>query len=295
MKTRKRLRIAIQKKGRLNQDSIDLLTRSGLKFRYDTALISPVENLPIDILFVRDDDIPTLVMDNICDIGIVGENVLLEQQLYQQDNGNNSQFDIVKYTGFSACRLAIAVPQEQNFDNLSALVGCRIATSYPYLLSQYLEKNRIPAEILNLSGSVEVAPRLQMANAICDLVSTGRTLSENNLKAVETVINSQAVIIKSSQALGDKQEIYDLLIRRINGVLAAKESKYILFHAPKKMLATITKLLPGSETPTVMPLGDDKVVVHLVSREGTFWVTLEKLKAAGASSILVLPIEKMLI
>lgn len=301
MKDEKRVSIAIQKKGRLNSDSMDLLLRCGLKIRSTkSALFCHAENLPVDLLFVRDDDIPTLVMDNICDIGIVGENVLLEKELYQKNNGNNSYFEVVKKLGFSSCRLSIALPKENTYKNSQTLSGMRIATSYPNLLSHFLSENRIKSEILNLTGSVEIAPRLGMADAICDLVSSGRTLEENNLKEVERVIESQAVLIKTNSVLDkEKLETYNLLLRRINGVLKAQECKYIMFHAPKRALNEIIKILPGFESPTIMPLDgigeeDEKVAVHVVSSEGTFWGTLEKLKAAGASSILVLPIEKML-
>ena len=298
MKNRKRLRIAIQKKGRLNSDSMDLLLRCGLKIRTSQSdLFCHVENLPIDLLFVRDDDIPTLIMDNICDVGIVGENILLEKDLYQKNNGNNKCFKIERPLGFSCCRLSIALPQDKPYLNVRSLSGLQVATSYPNLLAEFLTKNKVKADILNLNGSVEIAPQLDMADAICDLVSTGRTLEQNNLREVDKVIDSQAVLITTNKALStDAAETYNLLLRRINGVLQARESKYIMFHAPKDSLKTIKALLPGAESPTIMPLEftDEKVAVHTVSSEGVFWVTLEKLKQAGASSILVLPIEKML-
>ncbi|MCP4476116.1 MAG: ATP phosphoribosyltransferase [Gammaproteobacteria bacterium] len=295
---KQRLRVAIQKKGRLNRDSIDLLTRCGLQIALaKSSLFCHVENLPIDILFVRDDDIPTLVMDNLCDIGIVGDNVLQEKNLYQRSNGDPSRFEVVKRLGFSRCRLSIAFPQDKPYQDCQSLAGLRIATSYPHLLNDYLQKNQLQAETLVISGSVEVAPRLEMADAICDLVSTGRTLEENNLREVETVIESEAVLIKSTSEFSAAQRSsYELLLRRIKGVLRAKESKYIMLHAPKSALPAIAELLPGFEAPTIMPLEGDseRVAVHVVSAEGSFWVTLEKLKACGASSILVLPIEKML-
>jgi len=298
MKKRKRLRIAIQKKGRLNSDSMDLLYRCGLKIHSSkSALYCHAENHPLDVLYVRVDDIPPLIMDGICDIGIVGENVLLEQDLYQKNNGNEKFFSTERKLGFSNCRLSIAVPQDKEINHIEDLSGIRIATSYPNLLSEYLTKNNIKAKILNLTGSVEIAPRLDMADAICDLVSTGRTLEENNLVEFDSVINSQAVLIKSSKTLDDKKlQMYDLLLRRIDGVLQAQDSKYIMFHAPKNALTHIKNLLPGFESPTIIPLNstDEKVAVHVVSPEGAFWITLEKLKELGASSILVLPIEKML-
>jgi len=293
-----RLRIAIQKSGRLHENSIELLNRCGIKFHFSkNALLLHAENLPIDILLVRDDDIPTLVMDDICDLGIVGENILLEKKLYKLNNGDNPNFTIVNKLDSSRCRLAIAVPEDREFIDVSSLQGLRIATSYPNLLQQFLDEQQINAEILNISGSVEIAPRLGMADAICDLVSTGRTLEENNLTEVYTLIQSQAVLIQTNKKLKDnKEKIKSLLLQRVLGVLKAKESKYIMFHAPKKSLNDLKSLLPGFETPTIMPLEgiQDRVAVHVVSTEGVFWETVEKLKQAGANSILVLPIEKMM-
>lgn len=298
MLEQQRLKIAIQKKGRLNQESIDLLSRCGLKLRYSkNTLLSHAENLPIDVLFVRDDDIPTLVMDGVCDIGIVGENVLLEKAIYQKNNGNPDAFELVKKLGFSRCRLSIAFPQGKPYLGTPSLHGLRIATSYPHLLQLYLNDNQINAEVITISGSVEIAPRLGMADAICDLVSSGQTLEENNLCEVAKVIDSQAVLIKSNNSLVEEMAtLYELLLSRMCGVLQAQESKYIMFHAPKTALSDIKHLLPGFETPTVLPLenSEDTVAVHLVSKEGVFWNTLEKLKQMGASSILVLPIEKMM-
>lgn len=293
-----RLRIAIQKKGRLNQDSMALLSRCGVKCHISkNVLIARAENMAIDLLFVRDDDIPTMVMDEVCDLGIVGENVLLEKALSQKNNGGSSQYDLIMKLGFGRCRLAIAVPEESAIKKAEDLNNTRLATSYTYLLKQYLIDKNIDAKVLDLSGSVEIAPRLGMADAICDLVSTGRTLEENNLKELTPILESQAVLIQSQADLSDtKKEIIDILQRRIEGVIQAQESKYILFHAPKTALDKIKFVLPGVESPTIMPLEgcDDKVAVHLVSAEAVFWKTLEQLKLIGASSILVLPIEKMM-
>ncbi|MBN9288824.1 MAG: ATP phosphoribosyltransferase [Gammaproteobacteria bacterium 39-13] len=291
MQANARLTIAIQKKGRLSEDSIALLQRCGLKLLSSkSSLFYSAENLPIDLLLVRDDDIPTLIRDKVCDLGIIGENVLQEQE-----NAENGEvFDRVKLLGFGRCRLSIACPKEST---VSSLQGKRIATSYPNLLNKYLNENNIDAKVINISGSVEIAPRLKMSEAICDLVSTGRTLEENNLKEVMVILQSQAVLVKASEAISpEKMEVYDLLLRRIDGVLQAQESKYILFHAPKNAINDIKKLLPGSEAPTIVPLAEcnERVAVHVVSREGVFWSTLEKLRAAGASAILVLPVEKMM-
>lgn len=298
MSPTQRLRIAIQKKGRLNNDSCELLTRCGIKFRLENnALIVRSTNFPIDLLRVRDDDIPTMVMEGVCDLGIVGENTLLEKELHHSNNGFESDFTLLMKLGFGRCRLSIAIPDDENVATLAELKNLRIATSYPNLLTQYLQKNNLDAEILSIAGSVEIAPRLGMANAICDLVSTGRTLEENSLKEFTTVVESQAVLIQSQKTLcQERQDTTALLLRRMKGVIKAQESKYILFHAPKSALEAIKAILPGFETPTILPLNgyDDKVAVHLVSSEGAFWDTLEKLKAVGASSILVLPIEKMM-
>ncbi len=293
-----RLKIAIQKKGRLSKDSIDILQRCGLKFRiFANALITKCESLPIDILLVRDDDIPTLVMDGICDMGIVGENALFEKKYSLTDNGKSADFEVAQRLGFGRCRLSLALPENVAYQSPGDLQGLRIATSYPYLLKQYLQKNKLDAKVLSLSGSVEIAPRLGMSDAICDLVSSGRTLEENKLKEVAILIKSEAVLIQSNKTMSDdKLNIADLLLRRVKGVLKASESKYIIFHAPQSALQVIKEILPGTESPTITPLNgvDEKVSVQVVSREGVFWNTLEQLKSIGASSILVLPIEKMM-
>ncbi len=286
-----RLKLALQKKGRLNDNCMALLLQCGLKFhRKENALLCHCENLALDLIFVRDDDIPTLVSSGVCDMGIIGENVLREQVSLPGIN-------LSKKLGFSTCRLSIAVPKEMNYQGVFSLNKRRIATSYPQLLQQYLNEKNVQAEIVSIAGSVEIAPRLNMADAIFDLVSTGGTLEENHLKEVEIVLRSEAVLIQTAAPLSsEKQETYDLLLRRINGVLQAQDSKYIMFHAPREALPRIAECLPGFETPTILPLEglSTKVAVHVVSREGVFWDTLEKLKALGASSILVLPIEKML-
>ncbi|KTD25233.1 ATP phosphoribosyltransferase HisG [Legionella maceachernii] len=289
-----RIRLALQKKGRLAQESLTLLQRCGLKFRLkENALLTHVDNLPIDLLFVRDDDIPTLIFDGLCDGGIVGENVLLEAAL----GSPNKSYKTILNLGNCRCRLAIAVPEEFDYRGPGSLDGKRIATSYPLLLAKYLAEQQICAERLILSGSVEVAPRMGMADAICDLVSTGQTLEENKLIEVETVLVSQAVFIQADKAIVPAiQDVFDMLKRRIQAVQQAAERKYILFHAPKTALARICERLPGAESPTILPLPDypDKVAVHVVSSEGIFWNTLETIQSLGASSILVLPIEKML-
>ncbi len=289
-----RLRLALQKKGRLSEESLSLLQRCGLKFRIKpNALLTHVDNFPIDLLFVRDDDIPTLVFDNLCDGGIVGENVLLEASLAKPQK----QYKKMLALGNCTCRLSIAVPESFDYQGPGSLDGKRIATSYPYLLNEYLKERKICAESLILSGSVEVAPRMGMAEAICDLVSSGQTLEENKLIEVDTVLQSQAVFIQTSmQFTSAHQDLFDMLARRIQAVQQAQERKYIVFHAPKSALERISENLPGAEAPTILPLpgNPEKVAVHVVSSERVFWNTLETIQGLGASSILVLPIEKML-
>ncbi|PWY55604.1 ATP phosphoribosyltransferase [Legionella qingyii] len=289
-----RLRLALQKKGRLSEESLNLLQRCGLKFRIKpNSLLTHVDNFPIDLLFVRDDDIPVLVFDGLCDGGIVGENVLLEASLANPHKG----YKITATLGTCTCRLSIAVPESMDYQGPGSLDGKRIATSYPNLLNQYLRDKKICAESLVLSGSIEVAPRMGMADAICDLVSSGQTLEDNKLNEVDTVLSSQAVLIQSAlQSSNMFQDLFDMLARRIQAVQQAQERKYIVFHAPKSALEAIAEKLPGAESPTILPLPGnmDKVAVHVVSSERVFWNTLETIQTLGASSILVLPIEKML-
>jgi ATP phosphoribosyltransferase len=292
---RSRLRLALQKKGRLAEESIMLLRQCGLQFHMkDHGLLAHVDNFPIDLLLVRDDDIPTLVFDGLCDGGIVGENVLREAQLRINDKRYRSLLPLQ----VCFCRLAIAVPQQFKWENPESLEGKRIATSYPNLLNEYLNRHQIKADCVVLSGSVEMAPRMGMADVICDLVSTGQTLEENKLLEVDTVCKSQAIFIQTEQALDPmKCQLFEMLLRRIQAVQQADTRKYILFHAPKSQLEKIYKCLPGAESPTVLslPESSDKVAVHVVSSEQIFWDTLENIKLLGASSILVLPIEKMLV
>lgn len=289
-----RLRLALQKKGRLSEESLNLLQRCGLKFRLKTnTLLTHVDNFPIDLLFVRDDDIPTLVFDGLSDGGIVGENVLLEASLAAP----HKLFKNILALGSCTCRLSIAVPESFDYQGPGSLDGKRIATSYPLLLGQYLDERKITAQPLILSGSVEVAPRMGMADAICDLVSSGQTLEDNKLIEVDTVLQSQAVFIQTQKQLSPMaQDLFNMLKRRIQAVQQAQERKYIVFHAPKSALEGIAAKLPGAEAPTILPLPGslDKVAVHVVSSEGVFWNTLETIQSLGASSILVLPIEKML-
>ena len=293
-----RLRIAIQKSGRLTDSSLDLLGHCGLKFtRGKDQLMCYGENMPLDVLFVRDDDIPDLVQEDVCDLGLVGLNVVEEKRLAFEARGIAPLFEQIQLLDFGHCRLCIAVPDGFDYRGPKSLAGKRIATTYPAILARFLAERGIEAEVVVLSGSVEIAPRLGRADLICDLVSTGSTLAANHLREVETVLASQAALLRTPVPIApEKQEWARRLLLRIDGVEQVKGSKYIMLHAPRGALAQIAKLLPGSETPTVIPLDGhgDRVAVHAVCRENVFWETLEELKKVGASSVLVLPVEKML-
>ncbi len=293
-----RLKIAIQKSGRLTDASTDLLVRCGLKFsRGKDQLIGYGDNMPLDLLFVRDDDIPDLVEEDVCDLGLVGLNVLEEKRLAQAARGHDPQLRILRSLDFGRCRLAIALPDGTAWEGPSSLAGRRIATTYPFTLKRWLGEQGVNAEIVTLSGAVEIAPRLGRADAICDLVSTGSTLIANRLYEVATVMDSHAVLVQTPVGLPDAKATWvDRMLLRIDGVQQVRESKYIMLHAPRSALPAIRLLLPGSESPTIIPLEGhpDRVAVHAVCRENVFWETLEQLKAAGASALLVLPVEKML-
>nr|WP_206606601.1 ATP phosphoribosyltransferase [Steroidobacter cummioxidans] len=293
-----RLKVALQKSGRLTENSLDLMVRCGLKYsRGKDQLMCYGENMPLDLLFVRDDDIPDLVQQDVCDLGIVGLNVIEEKRLAFQAKGVTPLFDQLMTLDYGKCRLSIAVPDGVEYKDARSLHGKRIATTYPNILGRYLRQHDVQAEIVTLSGAVEIAPRLGRADFICDLVSTGSTLLANHLWEAETILESQAAIITTPVPVSaEKQDWIHRLTMRIDGVQQVKESKYIMLHAPRSALADIRKLLPGSESPTIVPLdgNGDKVAVHAVCRENVFWETLESLKGAGASAILVLPVEKML-
>ena len=287
-----RLRIAVQKSGRLADRSLDLVRDAGLRvIKGNNDLLYRVENYPIDLLRVRDDDIPTFVADGVCDLGIVGENVLEEAR-----NGGPVA-EVIMPLGFGRCTLKLAVPPTLDYAGPASLEGLRIATSYPQILRRYLDTQGVNADIVVMRGAVEVAPRLKLAAAICDLVSTGATLEANGLMARETVLESQAVLIRAPQPPEPGlQHLLDSIIERMSGVVSSQGAKYVMLNAPRSALDAITAILPGAGSPTVMPLSgrDDAVAVHAVCQEAVFWETLEKLKAAGASAILVLPIEKMM-
>ena len=289
-----RLRVAIQKSGRLSEQSQEVLKNCGLRFaRSKDKLFWYGQDFPVDLLLVRDDDIPRLLLDGVCELGIVGENIAREVML---DRGREDGLVRLSPLGFGHCRLSIAVPERSGITDLKALDGVRVATSYPALTRDLLQKAGVEAQISELSGAVEIAPSMGTADAISDLVSTGTTLRANHLKELQVLFNSEAALYGRTGDLGEeKQALVDLLISRLNGVMQARASKYVMLHAPKNALDKITELLPGVEHPSVMPLeGSDRIAVHAVCGETVFWEHLEALKAAGASAILVLPVEKML-
>ncbi|MCH5336230.1 MAG: ATP phosphoribosyltransferase [Campylobacter sp.] len=298
MQNNSRLRIAIQKSGRLSKESIQLLKDCGIKMHiHEQNLIAFSTNFPIDILRVRDDDIPGLIFDGIVDLGIIGENVLEESELERKSLGEKASFKLLKKLDFGYCRLCLALPQDVKFKNLKDFEGLRIATSYPHLLKNFMKENGINYQNCTLTGSVEIAPKANLADAICDLVSSGATLQANGLKEVKTIYESRACLIQREHSLSSEiQALVDKILLRVEGVIGAKESKYIMLHIPKEKLDRIQNLLPGLEKPTILPLAHDekKVAIHMVSKENLFWETMETLKEEGASSILVLPIEKML-
>ena len=289
-----RIRVAIQKSGRLSERSLDLLKNCGLHFaRSKDKLFWYGKDFPVDLLLVRDDDIPRLLLDGVCDLGIVGENIASEVML--ERNGGEGLRRLRKL-GFGHCRLCIAVPEDMDIGDSTELEGKRIATSYPALTRYLLDKKGVSTEIVELSGSVEIAPGLGTADAISDLVSTGTTLRANHLREFEVLYESQAALYgREGDISADRQLLLDRLLARLEGVLRAAESKYVMLHAPREALGKITELLPGVEHPSIMPLeGTDRIAIHAVCGEAVFWEHLEALKAAGASAILVLPVEKML-
>lgn len=293
--TSSRIRVAIQKSGRLSDRSLALLQSCGLRFaRSKDKLFWYGQDFPVDLLLVRDDDIPRLLLDGVCELGIVGENIAREVQLSR--NGGSGLTSLRKLD-FGACRLSLAVPEDAKITEAAQLKGRRIATSYPALTRALLKKRGIEAQIVELSGSVEIAPRLGTADAISDLVSTGTTLRANHLVELEPLFTSTAALYASERELNsDRADLLKRLLARLDGVLQAAESKYVMLHAPRSALDKITRLLPGAEHPSLMDLEGtpERVAVHAVCRETLFWEHLEALKAAGASAILVLPVEKML-
>lgn len=290
-----RLKIAVQKSGRLAELSLRLLEKCGIGLeKSKDQLLCKAKNFPLDVLLVRDDDIPAFVATDVCQLGIVGQNVLLEKQATA--NGNLAALVSVLALGFGKCRLSLAIPNDVSYPGISFFEGKTIATSYKGVLSQYLEAQGISAKIVTMQGAVEIAPKTHLADAICDLVSTGSTLASNDLKEVEILQKSQSVFIKHADIPKPLEAIYARLLTRMKAILKAQNSRYIMLHSTVEALDDIKAVLPGSDAPTIVPLQghDDKVAVHAVCDEEIFWNTMEDLKTKGASAILVLPIEKML-
>ncbi|HEU4555955.1 MAG TPA: ATP phosphoribosyltransferase [Chitinophaga sp.] len=283
-----KLRLAIQKSGRLHDDSMKLLKECGIDINNGVnRLKTEASNFPLEVFFLRDDDIPQYIEDGVADIGMVGENVVLEK---------NKQVQVVEKLGFGKCRLSVAVPKAMEYNGVKDLHKMRIATSYPVIVDDFLKKNSIQAEIHEISGSVEIAPGIGLADAICDLVSSGSTLFMNGLKEAEVILKSEAVLIANSNLDAGLQQLLEKLLFRIKSVKKAKNNKYILLNAPNDNLQQIIGLLPGMKSPTVLPLAEEGwSSVHSVVNENDFWDIIENLKAAGAQGILVVPIEKMII
>lgn len=283
-----KLKIAIQKSGRLSEDSLRLLKECGIDINNGlNKLKTEAYNFPLEIFFLRDDDIPQYIEDGVADIGIVGENVLLEK---------NKQVKVIDKLGFGKCRLSLAFPKDKTYKSVKDLNGLRIATSYSNILSKYLKQQKVKAEIHEISGSVEIAPSIGLADAICDLVSSGSTLLSNGLKEVEVILKSEAVMIGNKKLSKEKTELLNRLLFRIKALRSAKKNKYILLNAPNNKLDAICKILPGMKSPTILPLADKGwSSVHSVVEENQFWDIIEKLKANGAQGILVVPIEKMIV
>jgi ATP phosphoribosyltransferase len=282
------LKLAVQKSGRLSDSSLKLIKECGITFPTRIATLkAQAFNFPVEFLYLRDDDIPGYVSDQVADVGIVGENVLLEK---------TNDLEVVKRLGFSKCRLSIAVPREFDYQNIQSLEGLNIATSYPNILSSFLNTHGVSADIHEISGSVEIAPSIGLAEAICDIVSTGSTLVSNGLTEVEIILKSEAVLVARPDLTGSQRKILDRLLFRISAVQAANSNKYILLNAPNEAIQKIIELLPGMRSPTVLPLAQEGwSSLHSVVNEDDFWEVIENLREAGAEGILVIPIEKMVL
>ncbi|NDC77248.1 MAG: ATP phosphoribosyltransferase [Chitinophagia bacterium] len=283
-----RLRIAVQKSGRLHDDSVALLRECGIDLRnVKDRLRTESDDFPLEVFFLRDDDIPQYVEDGVADIGIVGQNVLLEK---------GRDVEVVQELGFGKCRLSLAVPRSESWEGVPSLEGRRIATSYPRIVGDFLARQGVRAEIHEISGSVEIAPGIGLADVVADLVSSGGTLFMNGLREVEPILQSQAVLVKNKGLDASGQRLLESLLFRIRAVKRAKRNKYVLLNAPNDRLADIVALLPGMKSPTVLPLAESGwSSVHSVLSEEEFWDRIERLKAAGAQGILVVPIEKMVL
>ncbi len=282
------LRIAVQSKGRLFEDTINLLAEADIKISHSKrTLLQQATNFPLEILYLRDDDIPQSVANGIADIGIVGENEFLERQ-------QNAK--IISHLGFSKCRLALAIPKQQQYTGLQWFNGKKIATSYPNILQQYLKKNNINAQIHIITGSVEISPGIGLAHAIFDIVSSGSTLISNNLREVQTVIQSEAILISNKQLDKPKNNILNQMLFRFEAVRFAQDKKYVMMNAPKTKIKQITQVLSGIKSPTIIPLADQEwCSIHTVLEQNRFWEIIGKLKQLGAQGILVTPIEKMIL
>lgn len=282
-----KLKIALQKSGRLSEDSLRLLKNCGINFSNGLGkLRSAANNFPLEIFFLRDDDIPQYIEDGVADVGIVGENILAEEK---------RRVETIEKLGFGKCRLALAVPKAFDFQSIKDFDGKRIATSYPNILREFFSEKNIETEIHTISGSVEIAPGIGLADAVCDLVSSGSTLFTNGLKEVATVLPSEAVLVSRPNLNSDLQKILEKLLFRIKAVNSANQSKYILLNAPNEKLAEIIALLPGIKSPTIMPLADENwSSVHSVIKEMDFWDVVENLRDVGAEGILVLSIDQMI-
>jgi len=282
------LKIAIQKSGRLSDNSKKLLEECGIKFSNGTGVLkTTAKNFPVELLFLRDDDIPQYVEQQVADIGILGENVVFEK---------NKDINIIEQLGFAGCRLSMAIPREEVYTGPQYFQNKKIATSYPRILGEFLKEHNISAEIEEISGSVEIAPGIGLADAVCDIVSSGSTLLTNGLHEVETILKSQAVIVGNKNLDNEKQAILDKLLFRIRSVKSANENKYILLNAPESAIENICRILPGMKSPTIVPLVEKGwCSLHSVVKEDEFWVRIDQLREAGAEGILVIPIEKMIL
>ena len=289
-----RLRLAMQKSGRLSDRSKDLLERAGITLEWRSGRLDcRALDFPLDVMLVRDDDIPEYIADGVCHLGMVGANMLVERL---DARGKQGRYKTLRALEFGRCRLSLAVPKDSGLRAAGDLNGKRIATSYPNTVKRYLVEHQLEAEIVEISGSVEIAPTMGIADAICDLVSSGGTLASNGLIEIATVYASEAVLARTSKDLTPAQDdALERLVTRLSGVVRAEKAKYIMMNAPADAVALIRSLIPGLEEPTVMPLQGQRhrVAIHAVAPEPIFWETMERLKAAGASSILVVPIEKI--
>ncbi|MBL0309171.1 MAG: ATP phosphoribosyltransferase [Bacteroidetes bacterium] len=281
-----KLRIAIQKSGRLNEDSLKLIKDCGISIdNGEDQLKVTARNFPMEVFFLRNSDIPQYVEDGVADIAIIGENVLMEKP---------NQVNTIQKLGFSRCKVSLAIPKNEEYSGLSYFNQKKLATSYPKTLKSFLEKNKLTAEIHEISGSVEIAPNIGLADGICDIVSTGSTLFKNGLKEVEVLFYSEAVLIAAQKMDVDRRKLFDRFLFRIHSVLAARNNKYILLNAPNEKIKEIISILPGMKSPTILPLAESGwSSLHSVISEKEFWEKIDALKSAGAEGILIVPIEKM--